>query len=159
MTTIQDVRRFLALHRIAVVGVSRNPHEFSRSLFAELKRRGYDLAPVHPSLKEVDGIPCFASVGAIAPAVEGVLLLTNASVTDGVLEDCARAGIRHVWLYRAGGAGAVSPGAVAFCESHGISVIGGECPLMFLPESAWFHRFHGFCRKVTGKYPRTALTA
>jgi len=159
MTTIQDVRRFLALRRIAVAGVSRRPNDFSRSLFAELRRRGYDLVPVHPSLQEVDGIPCAASVTAIRPPVEGALLLTNASVTDRVLEDCARAGVRHIWLYRAGGAGAVSPGAVAFCESHAMTVVGGECPFMFLPESAWFHRFHGFCRKVTGKYPRQSVTA
>jgi hypothetical protein len=28
---------------------------------------------------------------------------------------------------------------------------------MFLPEAAGFHRFHGFVRKITGRYPlRTA---
>jgi len=33
-------------------------------------------------------------------------------------------------------------------------VVAGECPFMFLPETSWFHRFHGFCRKVSGKYPK-----
>jgi predicted CoA-binding protein len=153
MTTLQDIRSFLALRRLAVVGVSRRANDFTRVLFRELRQRGYDLVPVNPALAEVDGIPCAAKIADVSPPVEGALLLTSPSVTEKVLEDCERAGIRHVWLYRAAGAGAVSPSAVSFCESHGIAVIGGECPFMFLPESGWFHRLHGFCRKLTGKYP------
>jgi hypothetical protein len=33
-------------------------------------------------------------------------------------------------------------------------VVAGECPFMFLPETPWFHRLHGFCRKVVGRYPK-----
>jgi hypothetical protein len=29
----------------------------------------------------------------------------------------------------------------------------GECPFMFL---LWFHRLHGFVRKITGAYPKSA---
>jgi len=28
-----------------------------------------------------------------------------------------------------------------------MSVIPGECPLMFLPGGAWMHRFHGLVKK------------
>ena len=153
MTTLQDIRNFLALRRLAVVGVSRRENDFSRALFREFRNRGYDLVPVNPALAEVDGIPCAAKIADIAPPAEGALLLTSPSVTEKVLQECADAGIRQVWLYRAAGAGAVSPAAVGFCEAHGISVVGGECPFMFLPDTGWFHRLHGFCRKVTGKYP------
>jgi predicted CoA-binding protein len=156
MTTIQDIRSFLALRRLAVVGVSRRPDDFTRALFREFLKRGYDLAPVNPALAEVDGIPCVATIADLPAPVEGALLLTNPAVTGKVLEDCAQAGIRNVWLYRAAGAGAVSPAAVGFCESHGIAVVAGECPFMFLPDTGWFHRLHGLCRKVTGKYPPDA---
>lgn len=158
MTTLQDIGSFLALHRLAVVGVSRRANDFTRVLFRELRQRGYDLVPVNPALTEVevDGIPCVARIADVSPPVEGALLLTSPSVTDKVLEDCVKAGIHHVWLYRATGAGAVSPSAISFCESHGITVVGGECPFMFLPETGLVHRLHGFCRKLTGKYPREA---
>ncbi|HXB68960.1 MAG TPA: CoA-binding protein [Candidatus Acidoferrales bacterium] len=153
MTTLQDIGNFLALRRLAVVGVSRHASDFSRVLFRELRQRGYDLVPVNPALTEVDGIPCEAIIADISPPVEGALLLTSPSVTDKVLADCAHAGIHHVWLYRASGAGAVSPSAISFCEAHGISVVGGECPLMFLTETGWIHRLHGFCRTIMGTYP------
>jgi predicted CoA-binding protein len=159
MTTLQDIESFLALRRLAVVGVSRRANDFTRVLFRELRQRGYDLVPVNPAMTEVDGIPCLAIIAGISPPVEGALLLTSPSVTDKVLADCVRAGIHHVWLFRASGAGAMSPSAISFCESHGITVVGGECPLMFLTEPGWIHRLHGFCRKITGKYPpQTDLT-
>jgi len=159
MTTLQDIRSFLALRRLAVVGVSRQANDFSRALFRELRQRGYDLVPVNPALAEVDGIPCVAKIVDVSPPVEGALLLTSPAVTGKVLEDCVQVGIRHVWLYRAAGAGAVSPTALSFCQAHGIAVVGGECPFMFLPETGWFHRLHGFCRKLTGKYPPEAGAA
>jgi hypothetical protein len=56
-------------------------------------------------------------------------------------------------MYRAGGAGAVSPSAVEFCKSHGIAVVAGECPFMLFPGGSWFHRLHGLVKKITGSYP------
>jgi len=33
-------------------------------------------------------------------------------------------------------------------------VVPGFCPLMFFPDTAWFHRLHGLVMKITGSYPR-----
>jgi hypothetical protein len=57
-------------------------------------------------------------------------------------------------MYRAGGAGAVSADAIGFCAANGISVVPGECPFMFFPGTPWFHRMHGWVKKITGSYPR-----
>jgi CoA binding domain len=77
-------------------------------------------------------------------------------VTETVVHDCAEAGIRRLWMYRGTGQGSVSAKAMAFCQERGIQVVPGECPFMFLPDTAGFHRFHGFIRKITGRYPRHA---
>ena len=153
MSTLENIREFLGLKRIAVVGVSRNPKDFTRAMFREFQQRGYDAVPVNPNLAEVDGQPCFASVSSLSRPVEGVLLMTKPSVTAEVVLDCARAGVRRVWMYRAGGAGAVDAAAVKFCEAEGMQVVAGECPFMFFPETGFVHRVHGFCRKVFGGYP------
>jgi predicted CoA-binding protein len=154
MASLKSIEDFLGLKRIAVVGLSRNPKDFTRSLFRELLKRGYDAVPVNPNLWEADGVTCFRSIGEVAPAVEGALLLTSPAVTDEVVKDCARAGIRHVWMYRGAGTGAVSRAASQYCASQGISVVEGECPFMFLPRTGLPHRIHGFCRKLVGSYPR-----
>jgi predicted CoA-binding protein len=111
---------------------------------------------VNPNTPEVLGRRWFARVQEIPSAVDAALLMTSPIVTEAVVRDCAEAGIRRVWMYRAGGEGAVSPQAVQFCRERGIEVIPGECPLMFLPDAAGIHRLHGFIRKITGRYPRRA---
>jgi predicted CoA-binding protein len=147
---------FLAHKRIAFVGVSRNASDFSRQLWSELKRRGYDLIPVNPDAAEIDGVPCVPAVTAIEPAPDGALLLVPPEVTDRVVRDCAAAGIRRVWMFRAGGKGAVSEAAVRFCSENDISLVAGECPFMFLEGAGLVHSLHGWWRKITGTYPRVA---
>lgn len=153
MTAIRTIQEFLGGKRLAVVGVSRNPKDFTRTMFRELLQRGYDVVPVNPGVSEVEGIQCLPHVQDVSPPVEGALLMTQPSVTDQVVRECAEAGIRRVWMYRGAGAGAVSQGAIAYCQLNGIDVVAGECPFMFLPAAAWPHRLHGFCRKVLGRYP------
>jgi hypothetical protein len=151
--TIDD---FLAQKRIAFVGVSRDPKHFSRVLFAEFARRGYDLVPVNPNAAEIDGLPCAVGVASITPPPAGVLMLTTPEVTEALVAECAKAGVKRVWMYRAAGKGAVSPAAVDFCRRNHIDVVAGECPFMFLPDTQWFHRLHGAFRKIAGTYPKAS---
>jgi uncharacterized protein len=154
MAVMERIQDFLDQKRLAIVGVSHQPKDFSRALFRQLREQGYDAVPVNPQAREIDGQPCFGRLQEVQPPVETVLLMTSPAITDAVVRDCAEAGVKRVWMYRAGGRGAVTADAVRFCEANGISVIPGECPLMFLPGGAWFHRFHGLIKKIAGSYPR-----
>ena len=156
VTTIHDVENFLALHRIAMVGVSRNPKDFSRLLFREMCDRGYDMVPINLGADEIEERECFHSLQAVKEPVEGVLVMTPFHATLQVVQDCAAAGVRNVWIYRAGGRGAVSPEAIAFCKGNGIRVVDGHCPFMFFPETKFVHRVHGLLQKITRRYPAAA---
>ena len=156
MTTIHDVEDFLALHRIAMVGVSRNPKDFSRLLFREMCDRGYDMVPINLGADEIDERECFHSLQAVKEPVEGVLVMTPFHATLQVVQDCAAAGVRNVWIYRAGGKGAVSPEAIAFCKENGMRVVDGHCPFMFFPKTKLVHRVHGMLQKITRRYPAAA---
>jgi predicted CoA-binding protein len=150
MAVIQD---FLAQKRIAVVGVSHDPKDFSRALLRSMRQHGYDAVAVNPALNSADDAPCYARLGEVAPPVDGVLLMTSPAVTDELVQECAKLHIPRVWMYRAGGKGEVSAQAVQFCEEHGIAVVPGECPYMFLSGESWFHRLHGLIKKISGAYP------
>ena len=153
-TSLEVIEDFLAQKRIAMVGISRDAASDSGRLFEELIRRGYDVVPVNPNTAGVQGRRCFARVQDIQPPVEAALLMTTPDVTETVVKDCAEAGIGRIWMYRGIGAGSVSEKALAFCEDRGMQVVAGQCPFMFLPQPAGFHRFHGFVRKIMGQYPR-----
>ncbi|MGO4881396.1 MAG: CoA-binding protein [Bryobacteraceae bacterium] len=154
MTSKDRIQEFLGLKRFAFVGVSRQPGDFSRTLFREFLARGYQAVPVNPDAQEIEGQPCFAHLKDVQPPVEAALFMTAPAVTESLVEECPAAHVTRVWMFRGAGQGAATPNAIRFCEAQGISVIPGECPFMFLPGQAWFHRVHGFVRRITGSYPR-----
>ena len=154
MSTRERIDDFLRHKRIAMVGVSRDGHDFSRQLFREFQSRGFDMVAVHPEADEIEGSPCYRRLQDVAPPVDGALLMTTPTTTYTVVKDCAEAGVKRVWMYRATGKGAVSKRAVQFCEQKGIDVVPGYCPYMFLESPGSIHRAHGFLMKLTGHYPR-----
>ncbi len=154
MSSLEDIQDFLAQKRIAVVGVGRDPKDFNHKMFQSFRELGYDAVPVNPHAKEVEGTPCFSCVQEIEPPVDAVLIMTPAATTDTIAKDCADAGVKRIWMYRAAGPGAVSQAAVELCRRNGIRVVDGGCPYMFLPNAPWFHRLHGFLVKITGNYPK-----
>jgi predicted CoA-binding protein len=158
MASMERVQDFLSQKRLAFVGVSRQPKDYSRALFREFSARGYDAVPVNPAIGEIEGQRCFGRVQDIEPVPDGVVLMTSAAVAQQVVSDCIQAGVKRIWMCRTTGKGSVSAQAVGECEAHGISVIPGECPFMFLEGDyqqggGWVHHFHGFLKKITGSYP------
>jgi predicted CoA-binding protein len=142
----RSVQEFLAARRIALVGFSRNPADFSRMLDAQLRQRGYDVVPVHPEGGERDGRPCFPRVGAVDPPPAAALLLVPPAQAEAVVRDCLDAGVRRIWLHRGGGKGSASPEALALCASRGVVPVVNLCPMMVLPGTSWPHRLHGWFR-------------
>ena len=154
MNTHALIQKFLTHEKIAMVGVSRDPKDFSRRLFRAMSAQGHIMFPVNPSAAEIDGIHCFPSVEAIPVPVKCALLMTTRRVTDYVVKECASAGIELVWIYGISGPTQVSPYTLRICEQLGLGVIPGYCPYMFLEKSALFHRLHRFVWKAMGKYPK-----
>jgi len=152
--SLETIEDFLAQKRIAIIGASRDPKSFSIMLLKEFVRRGYEVVPVNPKTPNVLGRTCYARVEDIQPPVQGAILLTPPEVTETVVGECAKAGIRRIWIYGANGKTTVSQQVLDWCREQGIKVIAGQCPFMFLSGSGGVHRFHGFVRKITGRYPR-----
>jgi predicted CoA-binding protein len=144
---------FLAHKRIAFVGLSTHERDFSRSVYEVLEDNDFDVVPVNPGSTEIDGHRCYSSVEEIDPPVEGALIMTARERVRDIVEQCDRAGIERVWLHRGGGHGAVSDEAVDYCQEHHMSVIPGECPLMFVGHPDAVHRAHASLRRFTGTFP------
>jgi predicted CoA-binding protein len=144
----EKARAFLARGRIAVVGVSRNERDFSRVVFRELLRRGYDVVPVNPAMAQADGRTCHARVQDIRPQVAGALLMTPPQRTEQAVRDCVEGGVRSVWMHRGTGPGAASPEAMALCQASGLEVVADLCPFMVLPGVSWPHRLHRLFRRA-----------
>jgi predicted CoA-binding protein len=154
--TLSSISAFLAERRIALVGVSRNSQEFSRSLMREFLKRGYDVVPINPAATEIEGRRCYPNLRELHTPINAALIITAPTETDSVVHQCLAAGVSNIWLYRSGGQGSVTAAAIALCREQRINLIAGECPLMFLSGAGLPHRVHAFFRKIVGSYPINA---
>jgi uncharacterized protein len=141
------IEDFYNQKRLAIVGVSRDEKAYSRLVFREFRDRGYDVVPINPEAKELDGVRCYASAAEVSPAVDGALVLLPAAEVESVVRECVDAGIRRVWLR------SDVPAARKLCQREGVALVSGYCPFMFLPDTALFHKCHAFGLKLAGKYP------
>lgn len=152
-----DVQTFLTGRRLAIVGASDSPQNFGRTIYRELRDHGYDVVAVHPTAGAVEGDPCFPDLRSVPGPIDGVVVMVPKDRSADVVRDAVDLGVGNVWLFKgAGGASAVSDEAVALCDEHGISVVAGACPLMFLEPVGAIHRFHRGLRRMTGALARTA---
>lgn len=154
MTNLKNIEDFLSKRRVAIVGVSRDPRDFSRTIFREFLSRQYEVFPVNPLVSLIDEHHCYGELKEINPPVEAVLVMTPPNVTEDVVHQCRDAGVKSVWFYRAAGAGASSQYAVSYCREHHIEVIEGHCPMMFFADTGFVHRVHRFFSKLAGSYPK-----
>lgn len=150
-SSIEEARAFFeAARRIAVVGASRDPKDFSRYVLRELRGRGYDAVAVNPALAgaEVEGAPAFARACDVDPPPDAALLMVPPAAAEEAVRDLLRCRIRRVWLHRGAGPGVASEAVLALCHANRLEIVHGLCPMMALPHASLPHRIHGLFRRA-----------
>lgn len=152
MPDLAVIEDFLAQPRIAFAGASRDPKQFANSVYREMRQHGHAMVPVHPQVAEIEGDPAVVSVGALALRVDGVVVMLPPDAALAVVHEAVDAGVPRVWLHKGVGTSAVSAEAVQYCRDHGVAVVDGACPLMFMQPAAGIHRFHRRIREIRGAF-------
>jgi uncharacterized protein len=146
---------FLALKRIAVAGVSREPAQHGANVvYKRLRERGYAVFAVNPKAERVEGDACYPNLASIPGGVDGVVIGTPPGATLSVVKECHALGIANVWMHQGPAPGSVSPEAVDYCRANGITVIPGGCPCMFGPTSDGTHVAIRRVMQLFGGVPR-----
>jgi predicted CoA-binding protein len=126
---MDSVKQFLAQKRFAVVGASADRAKYGNKVLRCYLQHGRDAVPVNPKDATVEGLAAFKSLAEIQPKPDAVSIITPPKVTEAVVEEAARLGIRHVWMQP----GAESDAAIARAKALGLHVIaGGPCLLVAL---------------------------
>ena len=155
MPTLKEaVEDFLAQKRIAVVGVSRDSRQAANLVYRGLRKASYEVFAVNPNADQVEGDTCFHDLRSIPGGVAGVVVATTPAIAEEVVRACAEQGISRVWMHRSFGGGSVSEDAAEYCRAHGITVIVGGCPRMFLPGADFGHRCMRWALNLTGSLPK-----
>jgi predicted CoA-binding protein len=119
-----------------VVGVSRG-RGFANAALKTLRARGYRCYPVNAAADEVHGEECFRSLADLPERPGAALVVVAPSASAAVVAECARLGIRHVWLQQ----GAQSEAALAAGAAAGLELVHHACVLMYAAPRG-VHRLH-----------------
>ncbi len=150
MSSKATIEEFLAQPVLAVVGVSRDSKKFGSKVYNDLRRKGYQTFAVNPNVHVIRDSPCYPSLQALPKRVDGVVFVVPPGETEKMVQEVAEVGIRRVWMQQ----GSESQDAIRFCEENNISVVAGECILMFAEPAEFYHRVHRWAWGVLGKLPK-----
>lgn len=125
-SAIQD---FLQGSPYAVVGASRERFKYGNKVFRCFLQNQRKAYAVNPNVAEVEGITTYATLASLPEPVWGVSIITPPSVTESIIEQAGKLGIKHVWMQP----GAESQEAIQRAEQFGMNVIaGGPCILVVM---------------------------
>ena len=143
------IREVLDQRTLALVGVSRGGKKIGNGIYRELKGKGYKVFPVNPQAERIENDPCYPSLGSLPEKPGAVVICVPPAQTERVVQQAFEAGITRVWLQQ----GAESYSAIRFCEDNKMTIVHGQCILMFAEPVKSFHSFHRWLWRLIGKYP------
>lgn len=120
------IKEFMAQKRFAVVGATNNAKKYGHEIFKNLTKRGYEVYPVNPRLKELEGVKCYPSLADIPVKVDVVDFVVPPEVTEATLKECQRLGLDRIWLQP----GSESEAAIAFCHENNLKVVHDTCVML-----------------------------
>jgi uncharacterized protein len=150
MSSKAAIDDFMCQPVLAVAGASRDSKKFGNAVYRDLKAKGYHVLAVNPNASTVEGDPAYPTLSALPEKVGGVVIITPPGVTEKLVEDAAQAGITRIWMQQ----GAQSPAAIELCKKKGITLVTGECIMMFMPDPIFLHKFHKFFKDLAGGKPK-----
>ncbi len=127
MIVQQQIEAFLAGTPHAVVGASRDRTKYGNKVLRAYLQGQRAVYPVNPSVEAVEGLAAFPNLASLPQTVHGLSIITPPRVTEQVVAQAERLGIRHIWMQP----GSESTQAVELAQRAGMNVIwGGPCILV-----------------------------
>lgn len=83
---------------IAVIGATDHPAKYGGIIYRDMKAKGFPVFAVNPNRDTVDGDQCWKTVKDLPEKPTIVVLVVPARTGLKVLEDCAEAGLRNIWI-------------------------------------------------------------
>jgi predicted CoA-binding protein len=120
MSVLKILRSF---RDVAMVGVSADPEKPSNRVFKYLTEHGYTVIPVNPSIGELLGKKCYASLSAIPEKVEVVDIFRRSEDVLPIVDEAIKIGAKAVWMQE----GIINNIAADKAQSAGLLVVMDKC--------------------------------
>jgi len=107
----------------AIVGANNNPRKFGNIIYKDMRAAGYQVYPVNPNCREVEGDTAYPSVLDLPVKPDVIDLVVPARVGLKIADDAATAGIKLFWMQP----GAESDELIAKADELGLEQIYHAC--------------------------------
>lgn len=123
------INQFLKAPKFAVAGASSNRHKYGNKVLRCYLQNNRQAIPINPNEGEVEGLITYPSLLDLPEPIESVSIITPPAVTERVVDEAIKIGVKHLWMQP----GAESRAAINRAEEAGLNVIhGGACVLVVL---------------------------
>ena len=83
---------------VAVVGASNNRRKYGNKALRAFRHGGYDVVPIHPHEREIEGIKAYPSVLDVPYPIDMATLYVPPEVGETIIGEIAAKHIPEVWL-------------------------------------------------------------
>jgi predicted CoA-binding protein len=111
---------------IAVIGATDHPSKYGGIIYRDMKAKGFPVFAVNPNRETVDGDKCWPTVKDLPEQPTIVVFVVPAWKGLKVLQDCAEAGLRNIWIQP----GAFSPEMHEALETGNFDWIAEACVMV-----------------------------
>jgi len=121
LDAIRDLLR--TVKTVAVVGYSPKPERPAHYVAADLQARGYRVIPVRPGIHEGLGEKAYARLADLPEVPDLVDVFREPAAVAGIVDDCIKLGVKHLWLQD----GVIDEAAALRAQAAGITVVMNRC--------------------------------
>ena len=107
------------MKRVAVIGASKNRDKFGNKALRAYQSQGYEVYPINPREKSIEGLDCYPSVSEVQGELDIVSVYVAPEVLAEILPEIAAKGCRELWL----NPGSESERVLARADELGLNIV------------------------------------
>ena len=123
--TDDEIRNFLSLKKVAVIGISRSESKAAHFVPKYLSENGFDIIPVNPNSNEILSKKCYKEITEVEGEIDIVDVFRPSEDVLSFVRDAIKKNPKVIWLQE----GIHNEEAENLAREHGIDVVFNRCML------------------------------
>lgn len=123
--TDDEIRNFLSLKKVAVIGISRSESKAAHFVPKYLSENGFDIIPVNPNSNEILSKKCYKEITEVEGDIDIVDIFRPSEDVLPFVRDAIKKNPKVIWLQE----GIHNEEAENLAREHGIDVVFNRCML------------------------------
>ena len=123
--TDDEIRNFLSLKKVAVIGISRSESKAAHFVPKYLAENGFDIIPVNPNSNEILSKKCYKEITEVEGDIDIVDVFRPSEDVLSFVRDAIKKNPKVIWLQE----GIHNEEAENLAREHGIDIVFNRCML------------------------------